>query len=232
VADANKKVHEHFAISMLKERSSSYVAGEQLDWIEAKPGVHIKWLYRSPDQAHRSGLFRLEAGARSAPHDHTELEQIYGMSGSLYDGTRLLSAGDQCVRPPDGSDTQFTSLMACYNALSPTLKAFIDGLRGIHRNGSPQGVHADKEYQEKIRNRLLESEHPLVRVHPETGERALYPGSNQIGIDCRAQSEGKPGAVGTAVGTSRAPRVHCSIQVGTGQRRIPGQPRGLPSRTS
>ncbi|MFT5449543.1 MAG: alpha-ketoglutarate-dependent taurine dioxygenase [Gammaproteobacteria bacterium] len=84
------------------------------------------------------------------------------------------------VVPPYGGDTQFTSLMAAYKALSPALKTFIDGLRGIHRNGSPQGVQADKEYQEKIRNRLLESEHPLVRVHPETGERALYAGPNHL----------------------------------------------------
>ncbi|MFT5449542.1 MAG: quercetin dioxygenase-like cupin family protein [Gammaproteobacteria bacterium] len=108
MADADKKVHEHVAISMLKEGASSYVAGEQLDWIEAKPGVHIKWLYRSPDQAHRSGLFRLDAGARSAPHDHTELEQIYVMSGSFYDGTRLLSAGDHCVRPPGDVHSAFS----------------------------------------------------------------------------------------------------------------------------
>jgi taurine dioxygenase len=80
------------------------------------------------------------------------------------------------IVPPYGGDTQFTSMMAAYNALSPTMRAFVDGLRGIHRNGAPQNVTQRTDYAEAIRNRSLASEHPLVRVHPETGERALYTG--------------------------------------------------------
>ena len=78
------------------------------------------------------------------------------------------------VVPPYGGDTQFTNLVAAYNAMSPTMRAFCDGLRGIHRFAPPPGVDSTKEYQELMRQRILVSEHPIVRVHPETGERALY----------------------------------------------------------
>jgi len=84
------------------------------------------------------------------------------------------------VVPPYGGDTQFTSLVAAYNALSPTMRAFVDGLRGIHRNAPPQGVQTSKDYEEMLRKRSLESEHPLVRVHPESGERALYAGPTHL----------------------------------------------------
>jgi taurine dioxygenase len=78
------------------------------------------------------------------------------------------------IVPPYGGDTQWTNLVAAYNALSPTLRSFLEGLRGIHRFAPQQGVQASQEYSEMVRRRTLVSEHPLVRVHPETGERALY----------------------------------------------------------
>jgi taurine dioxygenase len=84
------------------------------------------------------------------------------------------------IVPPYGGDTQFTSMMTAYQALSPTLRSFVDGLRGIYRNGAPQNVEAKNDYKEKIQNRTLVSEHPLVRVHPETGERALYVGPGHL----------------------------------------------------
>ena len=78
------------------------------------------------------------------------------------------------VVPPYGGDTQFTSLVAAYNALSPTMRAFVDGLRGVHRFAPPPGVDETPEYRELMRKRTLVSEHPIVRVHPESGERALF----------------------------------------------------------
>jgi len=78
------------------------------------------------------------------------------------------------VVPPFGGDTQFTNLVAAYNAMSPTMRAFCDGLRGMHRFAPPPGVDSTKEYEELMRKRTLVSEHPIVRVHPETSERALY----------------------------------------------------------
>ncbi|WP_250536630.1 TauD/TfdA family dioxygenase [Caballeronia sp. AZ10_KS36] len=76
--------------------------------------------------------------------------------------------------PPYGGDTQWTNLVIAYEKLSATLRAFVDGLRGIHRFAPPQGASGTDAFAKAVNEHTLVSEHPLVRVHPETGERALY----------------------------------------------------------
>ncbi|MEV8456377.1 TauD/TfdA family dioxygenase [Streptomyces sp. NPDC052095] len=80
--------------------------------------------------------------------------------------------------PPYGGDTQWTSLVAAYQGLSAPLRAFADGLRAEHTlYAATRLLLSDKEDTEVLR-RLTEdtllSVHPVVRVHPETGERALF----------------------------------------------------------
>ena len=76
--------------------------------------------------------------------------------------------------PPYGGDTLWTNLAAAYDGLSETMRGFIDGLRGIHRFEPPRGAGRDAAYDESIQKRGMETEHPIVRVHPETGERQLF----------------------------------------------------------
>ena len=78
------------------------------------------------------------------------------------------------VVPPYGGDTQWTNLAVAYQSLSATMRNFIDGLRGIHKFSSLTGGNESSDYRERIDRRTLVTEHPLVRVHPETGERVLY----------------------------------------------------------
>src|SRR5580658_8346093 len=75
---------------------------------------------------------------------------------------------------PTGGDTFWTNLNAAYMALSPTLRGFVDGLRGIHQFGSRGEADRSDEYKDRVKRRALESEHPIVTVHAETGERILY----------------------------------------------------------
>ena len=76
--------------------------------------------------------------------------------------------------PPYGGDTQFADMVAAYNALSKTMKNLVDQLRGVHRYRGNAGVNASKDYQKTLQKNLLVSEHPMVRVHPETVEKAIY----------------------------------------------------------
>ncbi len=72
--------------------------------------------------------------------------------------------------PPYGGDTFWTNLVAAYAGLSETMRGFVDGLRGIHAF-EPRG---GSTYNERVKRRVLRSEHPLVTVHAETGERVLF----------------------------------------------------------
>jgi taurine dioxygenase len=76
--------------------------------------------------------------------------------------------------PPYGGDTQWTNLVIAYEKLSEPLRALVDGLRGVHRFAPPQGASGTDTFRKAVDDHVLVSEHPLVRVHPETGERALY----------------------------------------------------------
>lgn len=75
------------------------------------------------------------------------------------------------IVPPVGGDTQWTDLAAAYRALSAPLRAFLDGLQGRHHYHLGRG---SDDYQARVSGRNMVTDHPLVRVHPETGERALY----------------------------------------------------------
>ncbi len=76
--------------------------------------------------------------------------------------------------PPYGGDTFWTNLAAAYAGLSPTLRGFVDGLRGIHNFAPRESAKPESVYNARVKRRVLESEHPLVTVHAETGERVLF----------------------------------------------------------
>ncbi|MEN5343203.1 TauD/TfdA family dioxygenase [Achromobacter mucicolens] len=85
----------------------------------------------------------------------------------------ILRAGDQV--PPYGGDTLFTNLVAAYRHLSPALQALADGLWARHQFGGYNGDFDNETvYAQRVRAEPRVADHPVVRVLPETGERALF----------------------------------------------------------
>ncbi|WP_337187820.1 TauD/TfdA family dioxygenase [Phenylobacterium sp.] len=82
--------------------------------------------------------------------------------------------------PEWGGDTLFASQAAAYDALSPGLKATLDGLSAVHsasREYSAQGHSAQKRGAMQVAEAdgyVGEYVHPMVLIHPETGRKALY----------------------------------------------------------
>jgi taurine dioxygenase len=95
--------------------------------------------------------------------------------------------------PAVGGDTLWASLYAVYDSLSPVFQAALAGLELDLDLGEIRSSIAELYGEEYLRNLEAEFEmprHPLVRVHPVTGRRALYLcGDNMVGIAGMQQAE-------------------------------------------
>lgn len=81
--------------------------------------------------------------------------------------------------PPQGGDTLWASTMAAYAFLPEPLKLLAENLRAVHANfGPPPTRTTSKGYKlpPDFVPELFQAEHPVVHVHPVTGERGLILG--------------------------------------------------------
>jgi len=87
--------------------------------------------------------------------------------------------------PPYGGATVWANTVEAYRRLPPALQALAGRLRAVHSNlydyaaDRPQigGVDVKEErYRDEFRHLEFETEHPVVRIHPETGEPSLLLG--------------------------------------------------------
>ncbi|MGW6727647.1 TauD/TfdA dioxygenase family protein [Nocardia sp. NPDC055029] len=94
--------------------------------------------------------------------------------------------------PTYGGSTTWASTVAAYNSLPEPLKALAENLRAVHTNVYDYAARTveplrpkSEEYRAEFQSTYYETEHPVVRVHPETGERALLLGhfvKNFVGL--------------------------------------------------
>jgi taurine dioxygenase len=88
------------------------------------------------------------------------------------------------VVPPYGGNTLIASSAAAYRDLPEVLREFADRLWAVHTNDydyvRPGSEGSDPEkaaaHREAFVSRVWKTAHPVVRVHPESGERNLFIG--------------------------------------------------------
>ncbi|MET9871394.1 TauD/TfdA family dioxygenase [Streptomyces sp. NPDC006386] len=83
------------------------------------------------------------------------------------------------VIPPYGGNTLIADAGAAYRDLPEPLRELADKLWAVHTNdydyAAPRNEKA-AEYRRRFVSRKYRTAHPVVRVHPETGERGLFIG--------------------------------------------------------
>jgi len=122
-------------------------------------------------------LFELDAskGGGRADSWHTDVTFI--------DAFPKISILRGVTIPAYGGDTVWANTAAAYERLPADLKRLADGLWAVHSNDYDYGATRVVVEQERLRHHqnvfvsaVFEAEHPVVHVHPVSGERALLLG--------------------------------------------------------
>ena len=133
-----------------------------------------------PTEAVRAGsigILELDAAAGNGKADvwHTDVTFV-----DAYPRYSVLRA---VTIPAYGGDTVWANTVAAYHDLSPELRQLAESLWAIHSNKydyAAQHAHAteaEKRHYEKVfASNIYEAQHPVVRLHPETGEKSLVLG--------------------------------------------------------
>jgi len=81
----------------------------------------------------------------------------------------------RCVEcPPVGGDTMWVSMVEAYKRLPETVKTQIADLRARHSIEATFGAAMPVEKRLALKAQFPDAEHPVVRTHPETGEKILF----------------------------------------------------------
>ena len=80
--------------------------------------------------------------------------------------------------PPVGGDTLFANMYQAYETLSEGMKRLLDDLVAVNRSDKAavyrtRAPRMDSDPKGSL-DTAAEAEHPALRIHPETGRRALY----------------------------------------------------------
>ena len=76
--------------------------------------------------------------------------------------------------PGVGGDTMFCNMYQAYDSLSDGMKKLLDPLQGVHMQSRAVHDLSTPERAEESWKRFPAASHPAVRVHPESGRKALY----------------------------------------------------------
>lgn len=134
----------------------------------------------------------LEIHPLSAHPDYPELLAIYSEGGvrvgrtapaadfwhsdtTFRDMPSAASILKACTLPALGGDTLWANLAAVYEGLASDIRVRIEHLDAIHNGLVSFARHLDTpEKHAAFVARHPPQRHPVVRIHPETGERVLY----------------------------------------------------------
>jgi taurine dioxygenase len=81
----------------------------------------------------------------------------------------------RCVEcPPVGGDTMWANMVLAYERLPEHVKTQIAGLRARHSIEASFGAAMPIDKRLALHAQFPDAEHPVVRTHPETGEKVLF----------------------------------------------------------
>lgn len=89
-----------------------------------------------------------------------------------------------CKEKPDvGGDTMWANMYLAFESLSPRMRDFVEGLEAVHDTMVTKALaYVDPDYARKLAQEMPPVIQPVVRVHPDTGRKALFIGERMGSI--------------------------------------------------
>ncbi len=89
--------------------------------------------------------------------------------------------------PDEGGETHFCDMYGAYDALSDAMKTRLAGLRALHNlDFSRSRRHGEDPMTEAQKREVPPVDHPIVRMHPDSGRRCVFLGDHAetvVGMD-------------------------------------------------
>jgi taurine dioxygenase len=117
------------------------------------------------------GLVRIYKDLNSPPEHY---ENAFHSDASWREMPPMGCVLRQVEGPEVGGDTIWVNMVKAYAELPAPIKAQIEGLRARHSIEYTFGAAMPIEKRLKLKEQYPDAEHPVVRTHPETGEKILY----------------------------------------------------------
>ena len=93
--------------------------------------------------------------------------------------------------PPEGGETQFCDMRAAYDELDQATKNLIEKSTAVHSYAYSSGKISANILTDDERDQLPPVQHPMIRVHPESGRKAIYVGRHASHILGMRVQEGR-----------------------------------------
>jgi taurine dioxygenase len=133
--------------------------------IESHPFVRL----RDDNQPETPEVLRLQKGKESKGNENLWHSDVTWRTcpslGSILHAIEV---------PPVGGDTLWADMAAAYDCLPDDVKAYVDGMYAVHDWIDTFGRGMDPATRDALRPDFPPVEHPVVRMHPETGRNMLY----------------------------------------------------------
>jgi len=208
-----RKITAHIGARVLDVDPAADLDDQTVTELRRALGEHKALVFDSPDlDAAGQERFAARFGPLTAAHPTVpggETPQVLDVDGEVNKANEWHTDVTFVVTPPAittlrsvvipayGGETLVASSAAAYRSLPENLRAWADTLWAVHTNvydyaePRPQRKAAEVAYREVFESTPYESSHPVVRVHPETGERGLFIGGFVRGIEGLSTTESR-----------------------------------------
>lgn len=169
------EIHEAFAkYSVIVLRGQNIAPEDHLDFARRFGPINVNRFFKPVDGHPEIATVLKEKDQKEAVGEGWHTDHSYDQAPAM---GSILHAIEM---PPYGGDTLFVSMGAAYEALSATMRGFLDGLTAVHSSRHVFGVttlESEAAKSGRLSNAeaaTQEARHPVVITHPLSGRRGLF----------------------------------------------------------